>query len=501
MDQQTIQGFSSTGRHQECLQACQQLLQSESEAPFLWKYAGKSLLALGQFEKAQQCLVKAHQLDTTDQEILKDIGNTYLKLGSPGDAEGWYKKSLEIDNNYTPAINNLAELTRRSGREQEAVDLFKRAIQAVPQLIQAYLGAAQSLLTLKDLGQAELFVKKAIEINADFPGINELIGIINQNKGNTEQAIKHYQKELKINQKASNSLLNIGLLLLQKGQAHEAIDSLKAAASINPSTQSSLLLAQAYQCIGKLKEAIIEYNKIDLTKLQNKMIPFNLGLCLLNTGDNIDALKAFKLAIYLDDSFTAAWVNTGAALMNEGRYHEALQATRKAIEVDPNNPDVLLNLCGIYVNLGNLDQALISTLKFIELKPDDPIGHMNLGAIYKELGKLDQALASTLKFVELKPDDPNAHMFLGTIYRELGKPNNAHAFTVKSLKLKPDNPDALINLFLTYGEGELSTLESTARRAVRENQDILNNLTYIEVISSLGKKCAKDIISTTRSPK
>ena len=82
MDQQTIQELSSTGRHQECLQACQQLLQSEPENPLPWKYAGKSLLALGQLEKAQQCLIKAHQLDNKDPETIKDIGNTFLSLGN-----------------------------------------------------------------------------------------------------------------------------------------------------------------------------------------------------------------------------------------------------------------------------------------------------------------------------------------------------------------------------------------------------------------------------------
>ncbi|KGG31072.1 MULTISPECIES: tetratricopeptide repeat protein [unclassified Prochlorococcus] len=73
MDQKTFQDLSSTGRHQECLKACQQLLQSEPENSSAWKYAGKSLLALGQFKKAKQCLTKAHQLDNKDPEIIKDI--------------------------------------------------------------------------------------------------------------------------------------------------------------------------------------------------------------------------------------------------------------------------------------------------------------------------------------------------------------------------------------------------------------------------------------------
>ena len=139
MSPKIIHDLSSTGRHQECLHACQQLLQSEPENPLPWKYAGKSLLALGQFEKAQQYLIKAHQLNISDPEIAKDIGNSFLNLGNKDAASQWYEKSLGINYNYAPAINNLANLKRQGGNNQEAVDLFKRAIQADPQLAQAYI--------------------------------------------------------------------------------------------------------------------------------------------------------------------------------------------------------------------------------------------------------------------------------------------------------------------------------------------------------------------------
>ena len=103
------------------------MLQREPEHTCSWKYAGKSLLALGQFEKAQQYLTKAHQLDSSDPETAKDIGNSFLNLGDKNAASQWYEKSLTINNNYSPAINNLANLKRLGGNNQEAVDLFKRA--------------------------------------------------------------------------------------------------------------------------------------------------------------------------------------------------------------------------------------------------------------------------------------------------------------------------------------------------------------------------------------
>ena len=110
VDPKTIQNLSSTGRHQECLQACQQLLQNEPENPLPWKHAGKSLLALRQFKKAQQCLTKAHQLDNYDPETIKDIGNIFNAVKNDAEAIRLYKAALSIDKNYAPAINNLGSI-------------------------------------------------------------------------------------------------------------------------------------------------------------------------------------------------------------------------------------------------------------------------------------------------------------------------------------------------------------------------------------------------------
>ena len=184
---------------------------------------------------------------------------------------------------------------------------------------------------------------------------------------------------------------------------------LEQASEIKPSMQCSHLLAQAYQRIGKLNEAIIEYKKLDLSQLQNKMIPFNLGLCLVRTGSNTDAIKAFELAIKMDNSFLEAWGNIGYALKNEGRYNEALTAIQKCLELDPNNPTTYMSLGLIYKDLGNLDQALASTLKSLELDLIIPTP-ISIGQNLQGLGNLDQALASTLKSLELKPDNHNAYI-------------------------------------------------------------------------------------------
>ncbi|WP_156486849.1 tetratricopeptide repeat protein, partial [Prochlorococcus sp. MIT 1303] len=227
-----------------------------------------------------------------------------------------------------------------------------------------------------------------------------------------------------------------------------------------------LLLAQAYQNLRQFDEAIVEYKKLNINRPKNKLIPFNLGLCLLEIGDNNAAIEAFKGSIQLDGSFLTAWGNLGNALKGEGRLKEAIQATQKVLDLEPNNPTAHMNLGLIHKDLGELEQALTSTLTSLELQPDNPTGHMNLGLIYQELGQLDQALTSTLKSLELKPDNPAAHMNLGGIYKDLGELEQVLTSTLKSLELQPDNPTGHMNLGLIYQElGQLdpalaSTLKS-----------------------------------------
>ena len=68
------------------------------------------------------------------------------------------------------------------------------------------MGAAKSLLAMRDLNQAEVFATQAIEINAHAQGVNEILGIIFQNK-KFQQAVESYQKELAINPQSHTSLI------------------------------------------------------------------------------------------------------------------------------------------------------------------------------------------------------------------------------------------------------------------------------------------------------
>ena len=127
------------------------------------------------------------------------------------------------------------------------------------------------------------------------------------------------------------------------------------------------------------------------------------------------------------------------------------------------------------------------------------IAFTNLGVIYKNSDRKEKAIAIYERAIAKNPNFADAYTNLGNLYKDLGNLDQALASTLKSLELKPDNSDALSNLFSSYGEGDLPLIKSMTHRAVEHNKDLLNDPSYIEVISSLGKDFAENIISTAAS--
>ena len=142
-----IKELSASNRHQECLQACQKVLQVNPSEIYAYKYAGKSFIALGSFRKAQQMLAKAHQLDGSDPEIVKDIGNIFNSAQNPHEASKYYSYALKIDPFYSPAINNLGLIAKQQGDLQVAKQLLIKARDLNPTFESFHLNWAGSIET------------------------------------------------------------------------------------------------------------------------------------------------------------------------------------------------------------------------------------------------------------------------------------------------------------------------------------------------------------------
>ncbi len=89
-------------------------------------------------EEASTCLESAIKFEPRQAELYYLLGNTRYRLGHAEEAMASYRKTLEIDSKHSGANNNLGALMVAKGMDDEALNLFTKAIQDNANNIDAY---------------------------------------------------------------------------------------------------------------------------------------------------------------------------------------------------------------------------------------------------------------------------------------------------------------------------------------------------------------------------
>lgn len=347
-----IQELAASYRHQECLLVCQKVLQNDPDDAFAYKYAGKSLLALGQYERALQFLSKAHLLVTSDPEIIKDMGNIYNSQLNFEEASRYYNAALQINPNYAPAINNLGLIAKQKGNLQRAKFLVERARDLNPTYTPFHLSLSS---IYNDLGEYDLAIAsilKSLELKPDNPDAYLNLGGIYQRLGELDRALAATLRSIELKLNNPEAYFNLGGIYKDLGDLDQALIATLKTLELNPDNPvTHTSLGVIYQQLGQLDHALAStFRSIELKT------------------DNFDA-----------------YINLGGIYKDLGDLDQALVFTLKALELNPGNPVASINLGVIYQELGQLDQALAATLSSLDSSPHNSAAHFNLAGIYLDL--------------------------------------------------------------------------------------------------------------------
>ncbi|MBN1301758.1 MAG: tetratricopeptide repeat protein [Melioribacteraceae bacterium] len=105
----------------------------------------------GNFEKAIEECFSAIEIDREFGNPYNDIGNYLIELGREDEAIEWFRKALSV-NRYEPkhyAYYNLGRVYRMQGKWDEALNMFRRAIEFRPDYFLARK-AYYKMITLKN---------------------------------------------------------------------------------------------------------------------------------------------------------------------------------------------------------------------------------------------------------------------------------------------------------------------------------------------------------------
>ena len=148
------------------------------------------------------------------------------------------------------------------------------------------------------------------------------LGLAWQNRGNDEQAIKHYTRSINANPQAPNPYNNRGIAYYAKGELDRAIQDYDKALGPNPNSAEVFNnRGHAYYGKGEVDRAIRDYNKALELNPNYAEAYYSRGFTWLNMREweraRSDLSTAKKLGVDIKSSFRASFVSSGYQSVSE----------------------------------------------------------------------------------------------------------------------------------------------------------------------------------------
>jgi tetratricopeptide (TPR) repeat protein/serine/threonine protein kinase len=362
----------------------------------------------------------------------------------------FYTAAISARPSATSVCDRLGEALSRCGKHDEAIAVYRRAIDASPE------GAGRHWLAIGNILRGQKKPAEAADAygkaEAAFRQANSWhdLGEMLRAQGKPDKAIDAYRDAIKSRpERAFVSWQRIGETLRAQGKPDEAIDAFRQGIAAQPEDTNHLRLAIAgiLHRQGRPDEAIAVYREAI------KARPEDAGSCwkgivgiLLSQGKPDEALAAYREAIKLNQDDPLLHRSLALALRKQNKLAEANAAFDRAVEnyrKDSTLPAAhrYSIIAAVLREKGDMDETIAAYRQAIDAGPEHPgFLWVAIGDIRRDQKKPAEAIAAYRKAAEAEPKNPDLHRYLGDALAERGKLDDAIASYRKSLTLDP-NPN------------------------------------------------------------
>ena len=187
----------------------------------------------------------------------------------------------------------------------------------------------------------EFLIKKEFQESVVFANY----GIILINLGRLQEAEVSIRKAIELNPKDATLYSNLGGILKDLGKIKQAEVSIRKAIELNP--KDALLhtnLGTILKDLGEIKQAEVSIRKAIELNPNYAIAHLNLGNILSDLGNFQEAALSTRKAIEINPNYAIAHLNLGNILRDLGNFQEAAISCCKAIEINSNLAEAYYSL-------------------------------------------------------------------------------------------------------------------------------------------------------------
>ena len=306
----------------------------------------------GNLDEAIRLLKLAIQNDSTYALAYAGLGEAYwrnyemTKNSNLVDlAEKAATKGFALDSTLASTNVTLGMIDNGTGKYEDAIFHFKKALASEPLDAAAYRGLAKAYQALNRDSEAETTYKQAIKLKPDYwAGYNDL-GVYYYTHGQFNDAAEQFKQVIKFTPQNYRGYLNLGAM---------------------------------YYSLDKLSDAKDMFDKS--IKIQPTYFGYsNLGVLTYKEGNFDKAAQLFEEALKINDNDYLMWANFAAALhWTPGKSKESIENYKKAIalaekqlKINPNDANVISDIAAYYGDINDSTKAFEMLNKSLKIAPNN----------------------------------------------------------------------------------------------------------------------------------
>jgi len=195
---------------------------------------GKRLLEKGRTAEAIERLQVATDLLRTNAQAWNYLGVAYHEAGQSVNASNAYRRALHISPDLMEARLNLGTLYFELGRPGEAKSEFNTYTLSRPNVAEGFQRLAATEVQLRELPQAELHVRRALQLEGDNVESLNTLGMIQLQRSRPHDAAASFTAALKKKPGYAAAMLNLAIVNQQLGDRTAALKLYRQYIDLNP---------------------------------------------------------------------------------------------------------------------------------------------------------------------------------------------------------------------------------------------------------------------------
>ena len=407
-------------------------------------YYGKALFETGSVEEAEVFFKKALQDEDDGVEALKGLGDVMRVQRNYLEANRFYERALKEDDENVEVMLSQGINFSQSGDVEKAVFVLTRAMNLDNKNPAVFNALGEAYYFGQAMPAAIENYKKALLLsNNKNAGAFYGLGNVYFRQRNFQDALESFQESVKADENFAEGYFMIGRILFLSENYYGAAEAFQKYSQLKPGTQTgNSYFARSKYALGELDEAERLLNEVLTIDPDNALAFKYLGYIETDKKNYDKALEYFEkvpeIEFEAEDYVKIAKIyNDKEQLTNAYRYLD------KAIELDKENPEILYEYGIMQFNNKEYDAALLKFNQYQEIAGKSDASQVYKGLIKYTQEKYDEAIYEFEEAVRINDQFVLSYFWLANSYLANNNREKALENYEKVVALDPSNEDAV----------------------------------------------------------